>query len=75
MNLREHKIKKCPPWPELSAKRLMPILYQSAEFRAYLPNNWALEKRELNREFLYTLMANVDKEYFENVVQEAVDIR
>lgn len=53
----------------------MPILYQSAEFRAYLPNNWALEKRELNREFLYTLMANVDKEYFENVVQEAVDIR
>lgn len=53
----------------------MPIMYKSPNFKKFMPNGWSPGKRELNRDFLYTLMFNVDKKFFERVMEEAIDIR
>jgi hypothetical protein len=43
--------------------------------RSYLPNGWVAGRREVNRDFLYTLMFNVDKAFFTKVLEEAMELR
>lgn len=51
-------LRKCPAWPELSAKRLMPVIAESAELMSYLPD-WKLGNREPDRDFIWTLIWKV----------------
>lgn len=43
--------------------------------RNYLPNGWVAGRREVNRDFLYTLIYNVDRVFFNKVLKEAMELR
>jgi hypothetical protein len=70
----EVKVKKCPNWPELSAKRLMPIMSLSPSLAVYLPD-WAPGKREPDRDFLWTLINHCQPSYGKKLINEALRIR
>jgi hypothetical protein len=69
-----HVTMKAPNLPELSAKRLMPILMCSPAFASYLPD-WKVGKREPDRDFLWTLVHNVMPNYESKLVNEALRVR
>jgi len=50
-------------------------MYFSPSFRIFLPEGWEPGKRELNRDYLYTLMYNIDKVFYKRVIDEALEIR
>jgi len=68
------KMKKCPHWPELSAKRLIPIVTQSAQLNSYLPE-WTAGHREPDRNFVWTVICNVQPKYAKKLINEALRVR
>jgi hypothetical protein len=67
-------IKKAPKWPELAAKRLMPLFMSSEQLRSYLPD-WIAGKRERDRDFLWTLVWNLQPAYAKRLMNGAINIR
>ncbi len=52
----------------------MPIVSQSAALMAYLPD-WSEGKREPDRDFLWTLITNVQPNYAKKLMGEALRVR
>jgi hypothetical protein len=67
-------IKKAPKWPELAANRLMPLFMSSEQLRSYLPD-WNAGKREPDRDFLWTLVWNLQPKYAKRLMDGAISVR
>jgi len=70
----QHLIKRAPKWPELAARRIMPIFMGSDQLRQYLPN-WKAGQREPDRDFLWTLAHNVQPDFAKRLMQDAINVR
>ena len=67
-------IKKAPKWPELAAKRLMPLFMTSEQLQIYVPD-WLAGKREPDRDFLWTLVWKLQPKYAKSLMEGAINIR
>ena len=64
-----------PKWPELAVKHHWEQVLKHPTIHKYIPDDWSLSNKQIDRDWFYAIVGTVEKEYLKQLIDNCRNLR